>query len=243
MSAWAAREDRRARAAIALVCLALFGAACDGGARSGSKAAASSTPGPETLLARSGPRVIHIRDKANDVVEVGRKGSGHPAIDLLDVTVKAEESGLTVVFTCRGKIPTSSSAVTNGEKDDELTWGIFFLLTSDKEDVRSYFELRAALDGSEWQGQILISTGRFPGLFKLTTVPVRTKDQIIISVPWRTPVTATKVQGVSVSLPRLPKRVFVGAQTEYSFSPANPQRGSGGGDFAPDDGKRVELTF
>jgi len=160
------------------------------------------------------------------------------------VTITADGSGLTVVFMCHGNIPKTSEALANdGKHHDELAWGVDFLFTGNHDDTRDYFRLGARLVGAEWRGEILIFVGSTPGLFKLNEVPVRNKNKIIISVPWSKPVTATKVNGAVVMLPRVPKLVFVGATTQYDFSPPAAQRVSAGGDVAPDGGKRVEFSF
>jgi hypothetical protein len=189
--------------------------------------------------------VVHIRDRANDVSDhAGRAASGHAGVDLVDVTITADGSGLTVVFTCHGNIPKTSEALANdGKHHDELAWGADFLFTGNHDDGRRYFQLGARLAGAEWRGEISIFVGSTPGRFKLNDVPVRNKNKIIISVPWSKPVTATKVNGAVVTLPRVPKMVFVGAATQYDFSPPTAQRYSGGGDLAPEGGKRVAFSF
>ena len=205
------------------------------------------SPGPETWLRTDGPRVIHIRDRAGDVLDhTGHHVRGHAGVDLVDVTLIADVSGLTVVFTCHGNIPASSGPGGFGpdEKHDELLWEAAFWFTGNIDDARRYFQLRASLIGTAWQGGIFISVGSTQGFFKLTSVPIRKRDEIIFFVPWSKPVTSTKVNGAVVTLPRLPKRVFVSAGTSWDFfSPPGDLSDTNGGDKAPDADKRAEFSF
>jgi hypothetical protein len=189
--------------------------------------------------------VIHISDAGGDVLDhTGHGVRGYGAVDLVDVTVTADESGLTVVFKSQGDVPASSGPGSYDGKHDALRWEVAFSFSGNLDDERRYFQLRANLVGTEWQGQIAIFAGSTPGNFKLNSIPRHDKNEVMISVPWSKPVTATKVNGEPVTLPRLRRRVFVSAGTQWDFSqPSGDLSFSAGGDKAPDADKRVELTF
>lgn len=236
--------ERRARFA-ALICLFMLVGACQGGPRAGSRPAGTASANPAIWLAKSGPRVVHLPDRAGDVLDhTGHAAPDQGAVDLVDVTVTADESGLTVVFTTQGNIPKSSGPGVYDGKHDALRWEAAFSFTGELDDERRYFQLRVNLVGTEWQAQIAIFVGSTPGNFKLTSTPRHDKNQVIISVPWSEPVTATRVNGDVVTLPRLPKRVFVSAGTQWDFfSPPGDLSFSAGGDKAPDEDRRVEMSF
>jgi hypothetical protein len=143
------------RFAATLTCLVMLIGACGGGPRAGSKPVGSKSPGPQTWLAETGPRVVHIRDRAGDVFDhTGHHAPGQGAVDLVDVTVTADATGLTVVFTCQENIPKTSGLGAYEGKNDALKWGTDFWFAGNLDDERRYFQLGAVLVGTEWHGEI-----------------------------------------------------------------------------------------
>ena len=234
----------RARFA-AVICLVMLVGACHSDPRAAPKPVGTASADPATWLAKSGPRVIRIPDRAGDVLDhTGRAAHGQGAVDLVDVMITADASRLTIVLTCNGNIPKSSRPGAYDGKHDSFAWGADFWFSENLVDERRYFSLGARLVGTKWQGEITILVGSTMGLFNLNVVPTFRRNEVIISVPWSGPVTATKVQGHVVGFPRLPKRVFVSTGTQWDYlRPPGDLTYSAGGDKAPDRDKRVELSF